>query len=261
MICAVLSADPAARERYVLAVENLSDTCRCHPCGDGQSAREAASDADILILQPCRATSDLLRDLARRPTASPPYLLGDGLSHALLDGQITPDHVDTLPDWLAHREKEGLLPRLTTLRLPEMTCLARGLLRALSVPEGLRAWSFLPDMAALAAMHPALLRDLRSRLYPLTARRHGMTPAAVERSLRLCVESAWSHGRLEALERFFGQSVDPERGKPTNREFLRRISDQLASAARRLESPSNFRENSAKRLDIVDIGRYTFHNG
>ena len=234
--CAVLSTSPALRERYVLDVENLGDHWRCAACGGADSAYEQARRADVLILCPGRASEELLARLARRPMASPPYLLGSGVSHPLLDGSITADALSRLPEWLECREKAAILPRLAARRLPEMTCLSRGLLRALSVPEGLRAWDFLPDMAAMAALHPSLMTDLRARLYPLTARRHGMTPAAVERSLRLCVESAWSRGRLEALERFFGQSVDPERGKPTNREFLRRVTEQLISAAGRLES-------------------------
>lgn len=219
----------------MLGVEDLGDHWRCVPCASAADAYQAARRADVLILCPCRATDALLARIASRPMATPPYLLGSGVAHALLDGNLSPDSLPSLPAWLSRHEARGLLPRLAAARLPEMTCLARGLLRALSVPPGLRAWSFLPDMAALAALHPALMTDLRARLYPLSARRHGMTPAAVERSLRLCVESAWSHGRLDALERFFGQSVDPERGKPTNREFLRRVSDELSAAARRLE--------------------------
>ena len=257
----VLSTSPAIREGYLLALENLSDTWRCVPCGDAESAYQAAREADILILCPGRASEALLARLAARPMASPPYLLGDCLGHPLLDGRVSLRSVADLPAWLERREQAGLLPRLAVARLPEMTCLSRGLLRALSVPAGLGAWRFLPDMAALATLHPALMRDLRSRLYPLAARRHGMTPGAVERSLRLCVESAWSRGRLEALERFFGQSVDPERGKPTNREFLLRVTGQLTAAAQRLEGTSKFPEKHGKQLDIVDNGRYTFHNG
>ena len=239
MNCVVLSTSPAQRERYVLAVEDLGDDWRCAACTDAESAYQAARGADVLILCACRASGELL---ARRPMASPPYLLGDGLEHPMLDGDLSPQSLSSLPAWLTRRERTGLIPRVALARLPEMTCLAQGLLRALSVPQGLGAWRFLPDMAALSALHPALLQDLCRRLYPLAARRHGMTPAAVERSLRLCVEAAWSRGQLEALERFFGQSVDPERGKPTNREFLQRVSWQLAGAARRLESPSFFPE-------------------
>ena len=239
MRCVVLSTSPAARERYVLAVEHLGDDWRCVPCAEAGRARREASGADVLILCGGQA-SEAFRE--SRFMASPPYLLGDGAAHPMLDGEISLEALRSLPAWLMARERAGRLPRVAIAQLPEMTCLARGLLRALSVPRGLGAWSFLPDMAALAALHPALLKDLRARLYPLVARRHGMTGAAVERSLRLCVEAAWSRGRLEALERFFGQSVDPERGKPTNREFLRRVSQQLTDAARRLEGAANFPE-------------------
>lgn len=233
--CVILSISPAVRESYMLAVENLGDRWRCDACGDMSGAYEAAREADVMILCPCRQTEELLHRASCRGMSSPPYLLGDGVAHPLLDGAISLSGLSALPGWLARRESAGVLPLAAAVRLPEMTCLARGLLRALSVPEGLRAWDFLPDMAAMAALHPALMSDLRARLYPIVARRHGMTPGAVERSLRLCVESAWSRGRLDALERFFGQSVDPERGKPTNREFLNRVCGQLASAARRLE--------------------------
>ena len=235
MRCVVLSDSRAMGERFVLEIENLGDAWRCVPCVSGRSAQEACCGADVLILLPCRGSEELLSRWARRPMVGSPYLLGDGVLHPLLDGETALGDVSGLPEWLGQRERAGILPRQAVARLPQMTCLARGLLRALSVPPGLKAWSFLPDMAAMAALHPALLRDMRSRLYPLLARRHGMTPAAVERSLRLCVESAWSRGRLDSLERFFGQSVDPERGKPTNREFLLRLSFQLTDAARRLE--------------------------
>lgn len=239
MNCVVLSTSPAERARYVLAVENLGDDWRCAACADVARAYEEARRADVMILCLGRVSSELL---AGRPMASPPYLLGDQITHALVDGSVSVDNLSGLPAWLAGRERAGWLPRMAVARLPEMTCLARGMLRALSVPGGLGAWRFLPDMAALAALHPALLQDLRGRLYPLVARRHGMTTAAVERSLRLCVEAAWSRGRLEALERFFGQSVDPERGKPTNREFLQRVGGQLADAAKRLEGVAFFPE-------------------
>ncbi|MBQ7850307.1 MAG: sporulation initiation factor Spo0A C-terminal domain-containing protein, partial [Clostridia bacterium] len=138
------------------------------------------------------------------------------------------------PGQLAAWRLSGQLPVLSRLRQGKAEALARGLLHALGVPEKLRAWVFLPDMVALTAVHPPLMDDLAHRLYPLIARRHQMTPAAVERSLRLCVESTWSQGELARLERFFGSSVDPDRGKPTNREFLFRLQERVTLGALRL---------------------------
>ena len=41
-------------------------------------------------------------------------------------------------------------------------------------------------------------------------------------------------GELARLERFFGSSVDPDRGKPTNREFLFRLQERVTLGALRL---------------------------
>ena len=57
------------------------------------------------------------------------------------------------------------------------------------------------DGAALTAAHPPLLHDLKGGLYPLAARRHGLRPDAVERSLRLAVESTWMRGSLPGIAR------------------------------------------------------------
>ena len=116
-----------------------------------------------------------------------------------------------------------------------LTELARQLLTALGMPRTLRAWAFLPEMAALTVVHPSLLTDVTHGLYPLMAHRAQLTPCAVERRLRLAIESTWNRGDYDAIARFFGQSVDPERGKPPNREFLCQLQERLMLSARRME--------------------------
>ena len=76
-------------------------------------------------------------------------------------------------------------------------------------------------------------------LYDGCARAFGVTPAAVERCLRAAVESVFTQGSLRGIERFFGATVDPERGKPTNRAFLLQAVQQLRysfASARSLNS-------------------------
>ena len=63
--------------------------------------------------------------------------------------------------------------------------------------------------------------------YRLCARAFGTTPTAVERCLRVAVESVFTQGSMRGIERFFGATVDPERGKPTNRAFLLQASQQI----------------------------------
>lgn len=76
-------------------------------------------------------------------------------------------------------------------------------------------------------------------LYADCARIFGTTPAAVERCLRVAVESVFTQGNLHGIERFFGATVDPERGKPTNRAFLLQAAQQLRYSFTASRSPNS----------------------
>lgn len=69
-------------------------------------------------------------------------------------------------------------------------------------------------------------------LYLSCAQQFSTTPAAVERCLRVAVESVFTQGSLAGIERHFGATIDPERGKPTNRAFLLQAAQQLRLALR-----------------------------
>lgn len=212
MRCAVLALTQAQALQGQIAVEAWGEGWQAEAFFDASAAYDAlcVDYFETCLLCPCPEAEDLARRLAQRPPVAPPWVVR---SAAVPPAGMPPEAMR---------------------RLPQVTCLGRALTRALTVRPGLRADAFLPDMAALAVVHPPLLADLKGRLYPLVARRHGITPAAVERDLRTLVESTWSRGDLAALERFFGHSVDPEKGKPTNKAFLCQLQQKLTLAARRL---------------------------
>ena len=62
-------------------------------------------------------------------------------------------------------------------------------------------------------------------LYPQPAARFDTTAARVERAIRHLVEVTWSRGDLKVLERYFGNTVSPEKGKPTNGECIARLAN------------------------------------
>lgn len=228
---------------YVEAVENLGEEWRCLAATDAEQAlyllsREAV---ETLLLTTCEASEKLLKALKQTPPMRPPFVLGEG--ELGLDGPLT--NASGLMAWADAADREARLPVLLNGQIGAATALATQLLRTLGVPPGLRAWAFLPRACALAAMHPALLRDVSHGLYPLLARENGLSPGAVERRLRLAVESAWSRGSLVAMERFFGASVDPDRGKPTNREFLSRVAERILLTLSRMKgwNTPNFDKN------------------
>lgn len=155
----------------------------------------------------------------------------------MLDMTAEPEQASLLHRQLAAMPAQGRQPRLSRSLMPMLTDIATGLLRSLDMSPRLSAWQLLPQMAALCAVSPGLLQDVSGCLYPLCAVRHGLSVSCVERRLRLAVESTWSRSDLDALDRLFGQTVDPMRGKPTNREFLARLAVCIAQEAAQRERP------------------------
>ena len=53
------------------------------------------------------------------------------------------------------------------------------------------------------------------------------TPSRVERAIRHAIELAWNRGKLETLNNLFGYTIQNDKGKPTNSEFIAIIADKL----------------------------------
>lgn len=230
-----MGLDARAGQQWVEAMENQGEDWRCLFLREEADAwaRMLLGKVDVLVLMDGPAARRLLTRLAERPPLPPPYLICDGWMDSWADGCFSADEAAQLAARLQGWEQAGRLPELCLPRLEEVACLARALLMSLGMRQGLKAMEFLPDLLSLCTLHPALLQDLGGRLYPLCARRNGLSAPQVERRLRLAVESTWNHASLAELERFFGHSVDPERGKPTNKEFLCRLVERLNLAGAR----------------------------
>ncbi len=61
------------------------------------------------------------------------------------------------------------------------------------------------------------------KLYDNIADYYDTTPAAVEKAIRYAIEMAWTEGDIEYQHKVFGMSIDEEKGKPTNAEFIARL--------------------------------------
>ena len=72
-----------------------------------------------------------------------------------------------------------------------------------------------------------ILNSVTKRLYPEVARRFNTTSSRVERAIRHSIEVAWDRGDLDTLNHYFGYTVNNNRGKPTNSEFIAMIADKL----------------------------------
>ncbi|WP_274594920.1 sporulation initiation factor Spo0A C-terminal domain-containing protein [Desulfosporosinus fructosivorans] len=73
----------------------------------------------------------------------------------------------------------------------------------------------------------SLLGAVTKELYPGIAKKHDTAPSRVERGIRHAIELAWERGNTDTLKRIFGYSMDIERQKPTNSEFIALLADKF----------------------------------
>ena len=227
----IASPDAARLERA------LSRDSRFLIVGSGQD-RQAVLEAlrlcpDLLILDAVLSGMDggeALSLLARLP--APPravYLARTVFSPA----EPAPDEICPYPceDWVLLetilKAAERPLPALALPWAEQRLALAGTLLERLSVPPRLKGRKYMGVAAAALACSPALGASYRERLYPYVAAQCGATPQAVEKAIRTAVESAGLQGSLEGIQALFGLSVDAERGKPTNAEFLSMLAQHI----------------------------------
>jgi two-component system response regulator (stage 0 sporulation protein A) len=72
-----------------------------------------------------------------------------------------------------------------------------------------------------------VINQITKLLYPDLAKKYKTTPSRVERAIRHAIEVAWNRGQIETVESIFGYTVNSNKGKPTNSEFIAMIADKL----------------------------------
>ena len=98
-------------------------------------------------------------------------------------------------------------------------------LQDLGVPAHINGHKYLVFAICLTVEHPEVLNNIIGELYSVVATKFGVTYSKVERSIRFAIETAWSRGDNEVQYSIFGSSVDPEKGKPTNKQFISTLSN------------------------------------
>ena len=101
------------------------------------------------------------------------------------------------------------------------------LLHDLGIPSHIKGYQFLRDAVNMLFEDPNMIGGITKELYPELANKYNTTVSRVERSIRHAVEVSWNRGDIDLMEKIFGHSVDIDRAKPTNSEFIVTIADKL----------------------------------
>lgn len=101
------------------------------------------------------------------------------------------------------------------------------LLHDLGVPSHIKGYQYIREGVLLMYEKPDIVGAITKELYPEIASKYDTTVSRVERAIRHAIEVSWNRGDIDLMEEIFGHSVDYDRAKPTNSEFIVTVSDKL----------------------------------
>ena len=103
--------------------------------------------------------------------------------------------------------------------------LIRELLLELGAPDHLVGHPYTVQAILLVVQDRTYIDSITFGLYPQLAVIFDTTASRVERAIRHLIEVTWSRGDWDTLNRYFGNTISAEKGKPTNGEFIARMAN------------------------------------
>lgn len=140
------------------------------------------------------------------------YEIADGSERELAKTRI----LEILDGISGEKAKEKPLPVETRIN---------SILVELGVPNSLKGYDLLAYAIKIVVESPDIVHAITKKIYPELANRFHNTPSRVERAIRHAIEVAIDRSDYETICRYFGNTISPSKGKPTNKEFIARLAD------------------------------------
>ena len=134
--------------------------------------------------------------------------------------------VQSLADWKKENSKKvGFVERDTEVVISDI-------MRQIGVPAHIKGYQYLRTAIDLSINDAEMLEGVTKLLYPTIAKMYSTTSSRVERAIRHAIEVAWNRGDVDVLSSYFGYTIQSDRGKPTNSEFIAMIADRIKLSMR-----------------------------
>lgn len=101
------------------------------------------------------------------------------------------------------------------------------MLHELGMPSHIKGYQYIREGVNMIYDNPSLIGGITKELYPELASKFDTTVSRVERAIRHAIEVSWNRGNWDYMEELFGHSVDIDKAKPTNSEFIVTVADKL----------------------------------
>ncbi|MBE7020189.1 MAG: sporulation transcription factor Spo0A [Ruminococcaceae bacterium] len=97
----------------------------------------------------------------------------------------------------------------------------------IGIPAHIKGYKYLRTAIIKSILDEDIINSVTKELYPSVAKAYHTTPPRVERAIRHAIEVAWTRGEAETINKIFGYTIQSNKGKPTNSEFIAMIADRL----------------------------------
>lgn len=108
------------------------------------------------------------------------------------------------------------------------------LLHDLGIPSHVRGYQYIREGIMLLYANDGYTTAVTKEIYPKIALKYQTTSSRVERAIRHAIEISWNRGDIKLMEDLFGNSIDFDRSRPTNSEFLSTVADRFKLNTREL---------------------------
>ena len=114
-----------------------------------------------------------------------------------------------------------------TESIPDIETQVTKIIHQIGVPAHIKGYQYLRTAILLTIQDSDIINSVTKVLYPSVAKKYQTTTSRVERAIRHAIEVAWDRGDVDTLNSYFGYTIQNNRGKPTNSEFIAMIADNL----------------------------------
>lgn len=141
------------------------------------------------------------------------------------DVNIMSQRIIQLSGW--KNETEPVVVKNNCISDTELELMVTEIIHQIGVPAHIKGYHYLREAILLSVKNSEIINSVTKLLYPTVAKNHSTTSSRVERAIRHAIEVAWDRGDIDVLNSYFGYTIQNDRGKPTNSEFIAMISDKL----------------------------------
>jgi two-component system response regulator (stage 0 sporulation protein A) len=110
---------------------------------------------------------------------------------------------------------------------PDIETQVTKIIHQIGVPAHIKGYHYLREAILMSIKEKEAINSVTKILYPAVAKQYKTTSSRVERAIRHAIEVAWDRGDVDVLYSYFGYTIQNNRGKPTNSEFIAMIADKI----------------------------------